>query len=97
MASDLQQQLERVRAKATVVGEKYQHLRSEFLAAKDEISELKAKVLARDAEIEQLKLQVEYLTVASTVRLTGDDLKATRAMVADLVREIDKCIADLKE
>lgn len=97
MASDLQQQLDRVRAKTTVVGEKYQRLHSAYLAAKDEISELKAALLARDTEIEQLKMQVEYLTVASTVRITGDDLKSTRAMVADLVREIDRCISDLKE
>lgn len=97
MASDLQQQLERVRAKATVVTEKYAHLQKAWLGAKDEISELKAGIIARDEEIERLKLQVEYLTVASTVRLTGDDLKSTKAMIADLVREIDRCISDLRE
>jgi len=97
MASDLQQQLESVRAKTRVVGEKYHHLRDAYLAAKDEISDLKAQVLARDEEIEKLRMKVEYLSMASTVRLTGDDLAATRAMVADLVRDIDRCIADLTE
>ena len=42
-------------------------------------------------------MKVEYLSVASTVRLTGDDLASARTMVADLVREIDRCIADLLE
>lgn len=97
MPSDLRNQLERVRSKATVVGEKYLHMKEAFLAAKDEISQLKATVLARDEEIERLRMQVEYLTVASAVKISGDDLKSTRAMVADLVREIDKCISDLKE
>lgn len=97
MAKDLQQQIERIRAKTTVVVEKYARLNAAWMAAKEEITDLKAQVLARDEEIERLRLQVEYLTVASTVRITGDDLKATRAMVADLVREIDRCISDLKE
>lgn len=97
MPSDLQQQIENVRAKARVVTEKYHHLKEAYDAAKDEISTLKAEILARDEELEQLKLKVEYLSIASTVRITGDDLASTRAMVADLVREIDRCLADLKE
>ncbi len=97
MPSDLQQQLENVRAKAHVVTEKYHHLKEAYDAARNEISSLKAEILARDEELEQLKLKVEYLSIASTVRITGDDLASTRAMVADLVREIDRCLADLKE
>lgn len=97
MASDLQQQLESIRAKALVMVEKYEKLRQAYASARAEISELKAQVLSRDEEIEKLKLKVEYLSVASTVRLTGEDLVAARAMVADLVREIDRCIADLLE
>ncbi len=97
MASDLQQQLENVRAKTRVVSEKYHRLKQAYDAAKGEISDLKAQILARDEELEQLKLKVEYLSIASTVRLTGEDLASTRAMVADLVREIDRCLADLRE
>lgn len=97
MPSDLQQQLENVRAKTRVVSEKYHRLKDAYELAKNEISELKAGILARDEELEQLKIKVEYLSIASTVRLTGDDLASTRAMIADLVREIDRCLADLKE
>ena len=97
MASDLQKQLESVRAKTMVVGEKYRHIKDAYDSAKLEITELKAKLLARDEEIERLKMQVEYLSVASTVRLTGDDLASAKAMIADLVREIDRCLVDLNE
>ena len=97
MASDLQQQLESIRAKALVMVEKYDRLRQAYNDARSEISELKAQVLSRDEELERLKMKVEYLSVASTVRLTGDDLASARTMVADLVREIDRCIADLLE
>lgn len=97
MASDLQQQLENIRAKARVVGEKYQHLKKAYDDARDEISALKAQVLARDEELEKLRLQVEYLSIASTVRITGPDLASTKAMIADLVREIDRCLIDLND
>ncbi len=97
MPSDLQQQIESVRAKTRVMVEKYHYVKDAYEAAKVEISDLKAQILARDEELEQLKLKVEYLSIASTVRITGDDLASTRAMVADLVREIDRCLADLKE
>ena len=97
MAVKLEQQLESIRAKALVVSEKYLHLRESYLAQKAEISDLRAQLLARDEEIQQLRTKVEYLSIASTVSLTGDDLAATRAMVADLVREIDRCLADLAE
>jgi len=97
MASDLQQQLESIRAKALVVVEKYDRLKLAYDTARNEIADLKAQVLARDEELERLKMKVEYLSIASTVRLTGDDLASARTMVADLVREIDRCIADLLE
>ena len=97
MASDLNQQLENIRAKTRVVGVKYRHLLEAYNEAKQEISSLKAEVLAQKNEIQNLKAQNEYLSIASTVRMTGDDLKATKAMIADLVREIDRCLIDLKE
>lgn len=97
MAGNLEQQLERIRAKMLVVSEKYQHLREAFEAQKVEISDLRAQVLARDEELEKLRLKVEYMSIASTVSLTADDLSATRALVADLVREIDRCLADLAD
>jgi peptidoglycan hydrolase CwlO-like protein len=97
MANDLQQQLERVQAKASVVAEKYQVLKANYDAARQEISELKAEVMSQTAQIEKLRRDVEYLTVASHVRVTGEDLNASRVKIANLVREIDHCIADLIE
>ena len=97
MASDLQKQLESVRAKALVVSEKYAHLKAAYDKAQLEISELKAKALAREEEIQRLSMQVEYLTVASSVRLSGDDLASAKALIADLVREIDRCLVELND
>ena len=54
-------------------------------------------VLAREKELQQLRLQAEYLTVATTLGSDRSSVEATRAMLADLVRDIDRCIADLME
>ena len=97
MAADLQQQIERVRAKSRVLIEKYLALRRSYDELRNENTDLKAQIIARDGDLEKLRLQVEYLTVASTVRHSQGDLAATRATIAELIREIDSCIEDLKE
>lgn len=97
MAENLREQLDRVKSKASVMVEKYQRLNQAYDESRREVTELQATLRAREAEIEKLKLNVEYLSVASTIKLSGDDLASTRAMVADLVREIDRCIIELSE
>ena len=97
MASDLKQQIERVQAKARLFGEKYHALRQSYDGALNEISDLKAQNLAQRQTIEQLQLKIEYLTVATTLTPSREDLQATRSMIANLIKEIDSCIADLIE
>ena len=97
MASDLREQIERVQSKTRVLGEKYSMLRASYDKARQEIGELKSQVLARDEAIEQLKLKVEYLTVSAAIQMDGSDLAETRAMVADLIKELDRSISDLLE
>lgn len=97
MARDFHTQLESLGAKMTVVMERYNTLEENYRHAREEIIQLKAAVLARDKEIEKLRLNAEYLTVAATVGTERGNVEATREMLADMVREIDRCIADLLE
>lgn len=97
MARDFQQQLESVGAKLLVVSERYHKLEESYQAAKAEITDLKATLMARDRELDRLRVRNEYLTVASSVRGSREELETTKAMIAELVREIDRCIADLLE
>lgn len=97
MAADLKEQLDRVRNKANVLVEKYTRLHDAFKEAKAEVESLQARLIAKDKEIETLRMKVEHLSIASTVKLSGEDLQSTRRMIADLVREIDRCIIDLSD
>lgn len=96
MAENLADQLARVRSKASILTEKYVRLKEAYEAERRAATGLRAELKARDAEIEQLRLKVEYLSIASTVKMGSDDVQSARAMLADLVREIDRCIADLE-
>lgn len=97
MARDFHTQLESVSAKMSVLMERYNSLDESYRQAREDIIQLKAAVLARDKEIEKLRLDAEYLTVAATAGSDRGNVEATREMLADLVREIDRCIADLLE
>lgn len=97
MARDFNTRLESLRAKMTVVAERYASLEENYRGARDEIITLKAKALARERELEETRTRLEYMTVATTMASDRRSVEATRAMLADLVREIDRCIADLLE
>ena len=97
MADDFYTQVERIRAKAMVVAEKYTSLKKAYDILKNDTDRLRAELLARDKEIEQLKMKVEHFSIASTVKVSNGDIESTRALVADLIREIDRCIADLND
>ncbi len=63
-----------------------------------------ARVAELEAELEnsrklagKLQQEVEFLKIATTIAPERKDVEQTRALLAELIREIDKCIADLKE
>lgn len=97
MSRDFQSQLQSLSAKMGVIAERHTLLEKSYAQAREEIIGLKAQILARDKELEQLRIKAEYLAVASTAGADRSNLEATKQMFADLVREIDRCIADLLE
>ena len=97
MAIDLQQQLERVNAKTTLVLEKYALMQQRLEQARAEIARLNDELRRSRQSIEALEMRLEYLSVSHTVASSGDELQRAKAMISVLVREIDLCIADLND
>ncbi|MBJ2167406.1 MAG: hypothetical protein JFR24_06020 [Muribaculaceae bacterium] len=97
MAIDLQQQLERVNAKTTLVLEKYALMQQRLEQARAEIARLNDELRRSRQSIEALEMRLEYLSVSHTVASSGDELQRAKAMISELVREIDLCIADLND
>lgn len=98
MARDFKSRIDAVSAKLLVLTERYESMEQAYEAARQEIIMLKASLLAKDKEIDQLRTRAEYLTVASNLRGgSRSDLEQAKALIADLLRDVDRCIDDLIE
>jgi chromosome segregation ATPase len=97
MAGDLQQTIERLRAKMLVVSDRFALVVNQRDQALAKIAELEGELAKERKQTEQLKQENDFLRIATTIAPERKDVAQTRALLAELVREIDKCIADLKE
>ena len=97
MADDLKARLERISNKAMLLTELYVALRKEKEDADYRIEELNNIVNNQQKEIERLTQEVEYLKIATTIVPDRTQVENSRAILTKLVREIDKCILELKE
>lgn len=92
MAANLLQRIENIEAKATLMVERYEKMRKAKEAAEERIAELEAVIDRNDRMIDELNRRMEYLKAASVMTPGRDEVESTRALLAGLVREIDRCI-----
>ena len=97
MAVDLKQQLERVAAKADLIVERCKQLTQQRDEALAQIAELRQLLSEREKEAEQLRVDNEYLRVVSALCPDRKEVENARSLISGLVRDIDRCILDLKE
>ncbi len=95
MAANLQERINKIEAKAALMVERYGHMRDALVDAHKRIDELEAVIVRQKRELLERDRQIEYLKVASVLTPDHRDVEATRAVLAELVREIDKCINQL--
>lgn len=97
MDGTLQQTIERVSTKAQVLVEKYGALLKAKEEADRRIAELEREVEEQRKSIERLTAERDYLQIATTIAPNRKTVERSRAILSGLVREIDRCIADLTE
>ena len=97
MANDLKQTLERLRGKTDLLVERYQLLLQEKQQVDMLNEELSSTIKKQQQEIDRLQQEVEHLKVVTTLTPKREDVEKSRAFLSKLVRNIDKCIAELKE
>lgn len=95
MANDLKHILERLRGKLDLLTQRYTTLLQEKQAIEERNNELITLTQKQQQEINRLQQEVEYLKVVTTLNPTHKDVEESRAFLSKLVREIDKCIAEL--
>lgn len=97
MPTSLEQLINNLQTKAKLLQSRYEYLQKEM-----ELKEAQIQGLTKDLEKErrkssELSQQVEYLQVVHSVAPSRENVASTRALLTGLVREIDKCIADLSD
>ena len=97
MANDLKHILERLRGKLDLLTQRYATLLQEKQAIEERNNELITLTQKQQQEINRLQQEVEYLKVVTTLNPNRNDVEKSRAFLSELVREIDKCISELKE
>ena len=97
MAGDLKQQLERGAAKADLIIERCRRLTIQRDEALAKAADLERQLAERDSEIGRLKVDNEYLRLASALCPDRKEIENARSLISGLVRDIDRCILDLKE
>lgn len=97
MATDLDNTMARIAEKCRFLIGRYRAVQAERDDCRAKFASLEDELLKTRKENEQLRSQVEYLKVSATLAPKADDVEKTRAMVADLVRDIDRCITELND
>lgn len=97
MAASLQQRIDSIKGKALLLMERYAELLDEKKAAEAQIAELQARVQLQQREIDRMKVEIENLKVVTTLTPKREDVEQSRAFLSQLVRDIDKCIAELTD
>lgn len=97
MAATLQQRIESIKSKALLLTERYAELLEERRAAEAQIVELRAQLERQQKEMAHMKQQIENLQVVTTLAPKREDVERSRAFLLQLVRDIDRCIAELTD
>ncbi|MDE6394221.1 MAG: DUF3450 domain-containing protein [Duncaniella sp.] len=95
MAGNLQQRIDSLKSKASLLTERYRAVRRAKDEAEEQVAELKAHIARLERELSAKNAEIERLKVTSVLTPDHKDVEATRALLSELVREIDKCIAQL--
>ena len=97
MAVDLEELIERLQRKMLVLVDKYRLLESEKKSVDEENARLKAEIENLKKQLEQTNTDKEFLRIARNISNTPEQLAENKAVLVRLVRDVDKCIAQLTD
>ncbi len=97
MPIDIQQRLNSIGGKASVLVDRCRHERELRLEAEAAVAEREREINRLNQRVAELNREVELLKTARLTAPTRDDVETSRALLSGLVRDIDRCIADLTE
>lgn len=97
MADELQSRLRSLQSKAKLLTERYRTLLRQKQLQDNEMLQLQHTVKRQQERISLLEQQLEHMRVITPLTVDGADMEQSRAVLTQLVRDIDKCIAELTD
>lgn len=97
MAIDLRDTLDRLKSKTTFLIEKYNATKAEKERVENLNANLQEEIEQLKKELEKAQLEKEYLQLARNISISSKDLADSKAILTQLVRDVNKCIAQLTE
>ncbi|MDE7460099.1 MAG: hypothetical protein K2M85_03325 [Paramuribaculum sp.] len=97
MSGNLKRRLDNVTAKALLLRQRHEQILAERSRLESRVAELKTLLDQRDKEISHLRQENEYLRVVHSITPSRGEVERSRAILTELMRDIDKCIADLSD
>lgn len=95
MAGTLQQRIDRLKSKAQLLTDRYEAIKAGRDEAMARVKELESRVERLEHALHVKEAELEQMRVASVLVPDHRDVESTRTFLSELVREIDKCIAQL--
>lgn len=95
MAVTLQQRVEKLKSKAALLQERYKALMRAKAEADTRIEQLNGEIDRLRRTLREKETEIERLKVSSVLTPDHRDVEQTRRFISELVRDIDKCIAQL--
>lgn len=95
MAKELSEQLNRLGHKAELLTTRFGTLRDENQRLRQQAEDLAAQLSVEQAKNARLADELRFLRMSSVIASNTTDALQLRALLTDLVREIDTCVADL--
>lgn len=96
MSAKIHDILDRLRSKLNVLCDKYAIVRDERDQAVQQRDELQQKVDRLTAALQSANTEIEFLRISHKIAPTEDDVLRARILMTDLVKKVDKCIAQLR-
>lgn len=92
---NLKKRLESITTKLDMLRQRHEALNARIAASDTLLAERDETISRLNRQIDVLRQEAEHLKVVHTITPSRDDVQRTRAMISELMRDIDRCIADI--
>lgn len=92
-----QQRIDRLTAKMEMLRLRIEDANRQLREASDEIAQRDSSIKKLNRQIDLLNQETENLRVVHAITPRRDEINQTRSIIIELMRDIDRCIADIGE